>query len=610
MEPQPQLPRVKTGASAPQPAVATASDRTVEAGQTPMGIATGRTLERVAAALGMLDAVDLQFTPNDDVPNGGVLCALPALLGFGLLRHVKGNFGLPKGFYPLESIFMLLAYLALARVPSLEQIRYQCAGEWGKLLGLDRIPEVKTLREKVGLLSADTARLNAWSGALSNDWMGLDVQAAGTLLIDGHVRVYHGAKANLPRRYVSREKLCLRGTTDYWVNAMDGQPFFCVTKAVDPGLQKTLEEDIIPRLIKDVPGQPSEEMLLENPLLHRFTLIFDREGYSPKFFARCLAQRIACISYHKHPGPDWDKGEFQPHEQIHRITGEKTTLLLAEKRTKLSNGLEVREVRKLEESGHQVCVIATDFVNNVNHISSGMFTRWNQENFFKYMRQHYGLDALVEHGSQPLPDTTKVVNPAWRALDSSVKKATTILTRIKAKFSAQTLPPTATEPEAIAQHEERKGAALREIQAKEAEQTQLKEARKAQPKHVLLKDLPEGERATQLNFARKHFMDTIKLVAYRAETALVSLAREKLTRLDDARSFIRGLMKTTVNLRPDAASKTLTIQLHGQTNPCHDAVVSHLVEEFNATETTYPGTDMVMNFVCLRSSIFPRGQDV
>ena len=105
-------------------------------------------------------------------------------------------------------------------------------------------------------------------------------------------------------------------------------------------------------------------------------------------------------------------------------------------------------------------------------------------------------------------------------------------------------------------------------------------------------------------------MDTVKLIAYRSETALVETAREKLTRLDDARSFIRGLMQTTANLRPDPAGKILEIELHGQTNPAHDQVVNHLLSELNATETPYPGTEMVMKFTTLRPSTFPAGPDV
>jgi hypothetical protein len=127
------------------------------------------------------------------------------------LRNADSHFTLPAGYYPMESVFLLLAYLALGRVLSLEQLRYQAPGEWGKLLGLDRIPEVKTLREKTALLGDDAAR---WSNQLARDWMEHVVQAAGVVLNDGHTRGYHGSLTKLPRRYVCRERLCLRGTTD------------------------------------------------------------------------------------------------------------------------------------------------------------------------------------------------------------------------------------------------------------------------------------------------------------------------------------------------------------------------------------------------------------
>ena len=62
--------------------------------------------------------------------------------------------------------------------------------------------------------------------------MAEDPQSAGTLYVDGHVRPYHGSAARLPKHYVPRQRLCLRATTDYWVNAMDGKPFFVVHKNI------------------------------------------------------------------------------------------------------------------------------------------------------------------------------------------------------------------------------------------------------------------------------------------------------------------------------------------------------------------------------------------
>lgn len=571
---------------------------------------TTREMDRLAAALGLLDAAELQFEPADDIPNGGVLCALPALIALGLLRHTQDYFSLPKGFYPLESIFVLLASLALARVPSLEQLRYEPPGEWGKLMGLDRIPEVKTLREKIGLLADDTERTARWAATMARDWMGLDTEAAGVLLIDGHTRVYHGKLTKLPRRYIARERLCLRATTDYWVNALDGQPFFCVTKPIDPGMQKTIKEDLVPRLLAEVPGQPTEAELAANPLLPRFTLIFDREGYSPELFAWLWKEhRIAILSYHKHPGPDWDAAEFSPH-QVTLVNGEEITLQLAERGTCLPNGLWLREVRKLDENGHQTSILSTRYLGRIESLASSMFARWHQENFFKYMREHFGLDRLVEHGTSPIPDTTRLVNPAWRALDSQVRSTTGRLTRLRAQFGAGVLDPADNTPLTAARHEQRQGELLDTIFGLEAELVTHQAARKQLPKHITLKDLPEDQRFAQLRGGRKLFIDTIKLISYRAETALVELAREIMKRSNDARSFICGLIHTSANLRPDPAAGILNVELHGQANPVHDTIVARLCEELNTTETIYPGTNLRLKFTPLRSSDFPAGQDV
>lgn len=587
------------------------SQRSVADGAALFGIGTTRELDRFAAAVGALDGASLRFESADDIPNGGVLCALPALLAIGLLRHTGTHFTWPKGYYPMEPIFIILACLALARVQSLEQVRYQSPGEWGKLMGLDRIPEVRTLRQKLALLADDTERTSRWATALARDWMAHDVEAAGVLLIDGHTRVYHGSLTKLPRRYITRERLCLRATTDYWVNALDGAPFFCVTQPIDPGLQKTLEADIIPRLLTDVPEQPSQSELDADPLRHRFTIVFDREGYSPSLFARLEEQRIAILTYHKHPGQDWSPDEFSEQE-VTLVNGEVISLSLAERGTRLSNGHWLREIRKCDpKSGHQTAILSTDYRSETAKLAAAMFARWHQENFFKYMREHYGLDRLVEQGTSPLPDTTRIVNPTWRALESQVRSTTSKLSRAQAIFAAQSiLSTTQNSPEAAARHEQKQGAALEQVQQLQAQLNEQKAQRKEQPKHIELGELPEDQRIEQLRSGRKHFMDTIKLIAYRAESALVQMVRESLSRSDDARSLVVGLLQTSINLRPNVESKELVVELHGQANTAQDRVIEKLCEELNATETVYPGTDLVLKYKTLRSSPFPRDQDV
>jgi hypothetical protein len=140
----------------------------------------------------------------------------------------------------------------------------------------------------------------------------------------------------------------------------DGKPFFVVSQAVDPGLLQVLERDIVPRLEADIPNQPGAEQLDADPLLHRFTVVFDREGYSPEFFAKTKKRRIACLTYHKYPGEDWPRDEFIATE-VRMASGQQLTIRLAKRGTKLSNGLWVREFRKLCERGHQTAFLSTDY---------------------------------------------------------------------------------------------------------------------------------------------------------------------------------------------------------------------------------------------------------
>ena len=546
------------------------------------------------AAVGLLREAPVQFAPAADVPLGGVLWALPALLAEGLLRHSRKLFAWPEGFYPLETIFLVLAFMALVRVRSLEALRYERPGEWGQLVGLDRIPEVRTLRQKLGQLCQPPGVAATWSGELARDWLATQPEHAGVYYADGHVRVYHGQLAALPRRYVARQKLCLRGTTDYWVNALDGRPFFLVSRPVDPGLIQVLRTEIVPRLIAEAPGQPSPAEFAADPLRHRFTLVFDRAGYSPEFFADQKAQRVAVLTYHKFPGDDWALEEFAPHA-LTLANGESVTLSLAERGTGLSNGLWVREIREREASGHQVSVLSTDYRSELRPLAMRLFARWTQENFLKYMREHYAIDRLVEHGTEPLPETTTVVNPARRRLESQLRRERALRDRERAAFGALNLSalPEPPELEAWQQQKARLHAALT---AREAQLSELKAKRKDTPRHLALNDLPKAEQFPRLRAERKHFVDTLKLIAYRAETAVVGTVREALARADDGRALVRELMRTPADLQPDVRAKTLTVRLHPLPSRLQDAAVRHLAQELTATETVFPGTELRLVF--------------
>jgi hypothetical protein len=147
-------------------------------------------------------------------------------------------------------------------------------------------------------------------------------------------------------------------------------------------------------------------------------------------------------------------------------------------------------------------------------------------------------------------------------------------------------------PQQVEAYQRKKGQLQQAVEERRQQIEQLKAQRKALPKHIEIKDLPDKDRFHRLRSEKKHFIDTIKLVAYRAETALAQLAREKIKRLDDARSLIRQVFRTEVDLIPDQQNKTLTVRLHPMTTQAHDEVVRHICAELTATETVFPGSDL------------------
>jgi hypothetical protein len=555
-----------------------------------MGYATTRSAERVAAAMGVLASAPIQFEAACDVPRGGVLLALPALLAVGLLRHTAALYQLPKGFYRIASIFLLLAMQALARVKSIEQLRYVAPGEWGNLLGLDRIPEVRTLRQKLEILCQEVGRALRWNTQLAKEWIAGQRESEMVFYVDGHVRVYHGDLTPLPHHYVARERLCLRATTDYWINAMDGQPFVFVNKEVDPGLLATLRSDLVPWLETNAPASGElQQRMRDDPRQHRFTLVFDREAYSPEFFAEMKLRRIAVLSYHKYPGEDWPVEEFAA-GSVRLASGEEVTMKLAERGTMLANHLWVREVRKLSEGGHQTSMLSTNYQADYTLLAVSMFARWSQENFYKYMRQNYGLDRLAEYGTEPVPDPIQAVNPAWRRLDSEIRAQGEKRRRQLALFGALELSGLADQE--VDDYQRKKGQLQETIEDLDRQIQQLKTQRKQTPHHIPVKELPESDRFSRLLTERKHFIDTIKLIAYRAETSMASLLREKLSRADDARALLRQIYDTEVDLIPDLENKTLTVRLHHLTQATHDEAVRYLCDQLNATATIFPDTEL------------------
>jgi len=579
------LPVKITAPGVPQSPGSTKACRSRDDAEAAEGIGTActRADERTAAAFGLVQSATTRFEACSDVSFGGLLTGLPALCANGLFSGIDRHLKLPAGFYSCLHILLILGFMALARIRRPEGLRHVPPGELGKCIGLDRAPEVRTLREKLALM-AGTGDPDAWIKELAKAWMDDDPDEAGYLYVDGHVRVYHGEKAKLPKRFVSRQRLCLRGTTDYWINDALGRPFFVVSKAVTSGLGDAIINDIVPELLSIVPNQPTDEQLAANSRLHRFIMVFDREGSNSSLLQPLWEKRIGAITYRKNVKDVWPVQEFLPTEII-MPDGSHSTLKLASRETHLTKNstFMVKEVRCLTNSGHQTAIISTAHELDMVIVAGRMFSRWCQENFFAYMMQHYDIDGLLQYGAEDIPGTQQVVNPVWRQLDKAVSRTRHQLRGLQATLGAF---PAAMDEATIQKHAE----TLEMTQAVKADLDALKIQRKGTARKVSLESLPPEERPTQLLPLNKKLTDAVKMIAYRAETALVTILRCHLAKEDEARALIRELFISSAELIPDENAKTLTVKIHRMASPTHDRAIAALLEELNQLNFCHPET--------------------
>ena len=210
------------------------------------------------------------------------------------------------------------------------------------------------------------------------------------------------------------------------------------------------------------------------------------------------------------------------------------------------------------------------------------------------MMEHFAIDLLSEYQTEEIPATNRpVVNPRWRDLDGRFRSLKGKLQRRHAEFAAHTLHPE-TGIKDVPKWEQRKTELVEGIEQLQPELEEMKQQRKAMPHHLEWDELPTEDKFERLAPSRKRLMDTVKLIAYRAETALMNIVREPLAREDDARSLIRDLFRSEADISPDPKAGELRVAVHPMANPRSNRAVEHLLSELNAAAVQYPGTTLTL----------------
>ena len=561
----------------------TASERSTEDSNCGIGIGAKREAERVLASTGKLVEATPDFSASEGVGHAGVLLALPVLAKVGLLEAGQKAYGvLHKGFYGLQSVLLTLSFMALLRIKTPEQLKRCNTGELGIVLGLDRAPEVKTLRRKLKEMGLRN-KAGEFLSFLTKRWADQDKDVIGFAYVDGHVRAYNGRKHKLPKTHVARRRLCMAATTDFWINDANSEPLFFVTAEANDSLLSILEKEVIPEL-KKLAGKGN-----------RVTLVFDREGWSPKSFERWFKADVDVITYRKGKYDPWPEDCFIEVES--HVRGKAVKYLLGQRSIKINKNFWIREVRRLCEDGHQTSVITTRQDLHYEQVARRMFFRWNQENFFRYMREEYALDHLVTNGVEPADVERLVPNPDKKEKRKVIKGLKGELEKLKKEYGDKAF-----------RNDERRRPTVRgfnianpgykkkilnlekEIEKSEIELKQI-------PSKIPIKKILAEHEIVRLETERKMFTDGIKMICYRAETSMYNLIAPFFARNnDEGRAFLKSVFQQPADIIPDKEQRVMNVKFHTMSTPRANRALKQLCVEINQESYVYPGTRMTLIF--------------
>ena len=537
-----------------------------------------RRTDRVLARAGLLDDAVPLFCENAKVSFAGFLLAVPAIVSSGVFevaRKIYGSVG--PSFYGLRTTLLTLLMMAILRIKRHEGLKEKSPGNLGLLLGLDRAPEVKTLRRKLSRLAL-CGKAYEFLKMLARLRVTQQGEALGYLYIDGCVRAYYG-KRKVSKAYVSQRRLAMPGVTDYWVNDHNGEPFFVVPSEANHGLVKALKP--ILGEIRSLVGE------------RRVTVIFDRGGWSPRLFREILDLGFDIMTYRKGKTRRISKGRFK--EYTLTVDGRTMTYQLHEQSVRFLKGkLRLRQVTRLREENRQTQIVTSRWDLSAQMVAYRMFNRWRQENYFKYMKQEYALDALVDYNFEPVDLATEVPNPERRKVEKRLKAARQELAKREREYGVGAFDTLESKRPSIKGLKIANSKTGREVEKWRTRVKKLQEKLRALPKRVTAGEAYKGE-LVRLSCERKLLTDAIKMIAYQAETALLYLLRPHYSRADEeGRKLIVSCFHNSGVIEQKDNKLIVTFD---PLNSLHRTkALAHLCRELNECETKYPGTEFVLEY--------------
>ena len=301
------------------------------------------------------------------------------------------------------------------------------------------------------------------------------------------------------------------------------------------------------------------------------------------------------VTYRKGKYDPWPQECFFEVETT--LRGNTVKYLLGERSIELKKGFWMREVRRLCDNGHQTSVMTTRQDLDFIEIARKMFSRWNQENFFKYMRHEFALDHLVSVDVIEADGDRLVPNPERKEKEKNIKKLRSELSKLKVEYGEKAVHNDQKRCPTMKGFNRSNPGLKTEIINLEREIDKAKSELKKLPQKLPLKKTIEKHEMVRLETERKMITDTIKMVGYRCETAMMNLMAPHLKRNnEEGRAFLKSVYELDGDVIPNEQEGTLSVQLHTMATPRSNRALHALCNIMNEQSYVYPGTGLKLVF--------------
>jgi hypothetical protein len=455
---------------------------------------------------------------------------------------------------------------------------------------LDRAPEVKTIRRKLAELAA-AGKAADLIMALARRHAAARPDALGFLYAGGHARVCHGTRI-VQKTHVARLKFPAPATMETWVTGQDGDPVFMVVAEPSDSLAGELRH-----LLPDLRGIVGEG--------RRVTVCFDRGGWSPALFADITGAGFDVLTWRKGPAPDLPAAAFatvtctDDRGRVHEYElAEVTVTLGISEGPRKGQTVTLRQVtRRVAARGggtRQIHALTSREDLPAGEVCWRMSSRWREENYFRYARTRFALDALDSYAASPDDPDRMVPNPARKTAAARIRQGEAAAQAAETARDAALLQlrsPAPGQPATITNQVINALAAP--VEAAWRELDEADQAAAAVPARVPLGALSPD--MVRLDAEVKQITHAIRMAAYNAETALARALDGHYARAaDEAYALVREALTASGDIRPGPGE--LLIQLDPLTAPRRTQALAALCDQLTAAGARYPGTDLVLRY--------------